>query len=159
MNIKESLDIISGTRVFIKEDFFIKQNVAFHEFHMLSLVQELNIVNSPKIIDYNKETKVLCLENIPKMSISDEYGDKFKNIPIQLKKEIRDTIKKMYENNIIYIDITGYNFIYYQNKIWIIDFEHSYIKNDCCDENKLEYDISFIKKFIKGSKNWNDDFL
>lgn len=32
----------------------------------------------------------------------------------------------LYNHGIVYPDITGYNFIESQGKIWIIDFEHAY---------------------------------
>jgi tRNA A-37 threonylcarbamoyl transferase component Bud32 len=55
------------------------------------------------------------------------------------------------ENNIEYPDITGYNFIEHDNKIWIIDFEHSSFINKTMKD-------PFVNKFIGGSNKWNPEF-
>ena len=64
--------------------------------------------------------------------------------------EIRKIIKILYTNNIMYPDITGYNFIEYDDKIWIIDFEHSKKQSKITDR--------FINKFINGLNKWNPKF-
>jgi hypothetical protein len=45
-----------------------------------------------------------------------------------------------------YPDITGYNFIEHNNKLWIIDFEHAHIRD------------TFVDKFIHGRNTWNPRF-
>jgi tRNA A-37 threonylcarbamoyl transferase component Bud32 len=90
------------------------------------------------------------------MSISDQFGTDISKIPKKIMNEIRETIKKIYDENIIYIDITGYNFIFYKKKIWIIDFEHCNTsdKFSIDDDNKL-----FVEDFINGLNKWNENFL
>ena len=79
-------------------------------------------------------------------------GENIINFSNNLIKEIRNIIKILYDNNIEYPDITGYNFIEIDNKLWIIDFEHaSLIQN-----NKLK--DSFVIKFINGLNKWNPRF-
>ena len=65
--------------------------------------------------------------------------------------EIRTIIKALADNHIEYPDITGYNFIEYDKKIWIIDFEHSSIFKKTMKD-------PFVNKFIFGSNKWNPDF-
>ena len=127
-----------------------------HEYKMHLHVQKLNIVNIPKIISYNKVRKIMKMENIGNMSISDYYGEKSSHIHDELFEKIQNIIKILYENNIVYPDITGYNFIEHNNKIWIIDFEHAEFIQP---EHKTSNKYKFIIEFINGKKKWNKDFL
>jgi len=112
---------------------YTKQHVSFKEFAMhdyiYNLSQESNgILNVPKIIDYNTETQTMIMENVPHMCVSDFYGEDAENISTDLFDQIREVIRFLYANHIIYPDITGYNFIECDGKLWIIDFEHSDFK-------------------------------
>ena len=112
---------------------YTKQCVSFKEFAMhdyiYNLSQESNgILNVPKIIDYNTETQTMIMENVPHMCVSDFYGEDAENISTDLFDQIREVIRFLYTNHIIYPDITGYNFIECEGKLWIIDFEHSDFK-------------------------------
>jgi tRNA A-37 threonylcarbamoyl transferase component Bud32 len=132
---------------------YTKQNVSPSEYNMHKIIYELNIVNMPKIYDYNDSTRTLIMEKIPSLNISDMYGEKFSDVPTYITDEIYNIISILYKNNIEYPDITGYNFIEYENKIWIIDFEHSKI-----NLNKKTYD-PYISKFInKLNTDWNPRF-
>ncbi len=126
--------------------FYTKKNVLKHEYTMHKYVYGLNIVNTPKIISYDENTQVMVMERINNMCISDMYGEDLKLVDESVIKKIRQIIKKLYDNKISYPDITGYNFIEYDNKIWIIDFEHATIIHP------------FINSFIKGEGQWNPDF-
>lgn len=126
---------------------YTKYNVKESEYNMYKIISNLNIVNIPKLLNYNYKEKKLIMEKIPELNISDMYGDKLSDIPLYIIDEIRSIIKKLVMNNIEYSDITGYNFIEYDNKIWIIDFEHSVYKSDNFD--------SFVLDFINGCDYWN----
>ena len=130
---------------------YIKNNVSLYEYQMHKHIYELDIVNVPKIIAYDFERKVLVMDKIKNMSISDFYGENPGNINSKLFTKIRSIIEKLLENNIEYPDITGYNFIELNNQVWIIDFEHSSIIT------KKEIN-PFIIKFINGSNEWNPYF-
>jgi tRNA A-37 threonylcarbamoyl transferase component Bud32 len=130
---------------------YVKQNVKEHEYKMHKLVYELNIVNTPKIISYDKKTKTMVMEKIDNMNLSDMYGEDENMIDEYYFDEIRTIIKKLAENKIEYPDITGYNFIEYDKKIWIIDFEHSSIFKKTMKD-------PFVNKFIFGSNKWNPEF-
>ena len=129
---------------------YIKSNVSPHEYYMHKYVYELGIVNIPKIIAYDHERRVLVIEKIKKMCISDWYGAESNRIAPELFDKIRDIIKKLADNNIEYSDITGYNFIEYNNQIWIIDFEHSKVIT-----SKLN---KFVINFINGLNEWNPEY-
>ena len=127
----------------------MKPNVSEEEYEMQKYVYNLNIVNTPKILNY--ENNIMTMQKIPEDNISNNYGEEAEKVPKELFEKIRKIIKLLDDNNIIYPDITGYNFIEYDNKVWIIDFEHAYFKNKDND--------NFVKMFLDGSNMWNDDFV
>ena len=88
---------------------------------------------------------------IPNMCISDYYTDNIDCVPGDIIQNIREIIKDLYSINIEYTDITGYNFIEYNNKVWIIDFGHA------TEVNGKDRD-PFVNKFINGFKSWNPLF-
>ena len=109
---------------------YVKENVSFKEFMMHDYIYNLSlssngILNVPQINDYDIDTQVMTMENVPHMCVSDFYGEAADNISPELFDQIREVIRFLYSNHIIYPDITGYNFIEYDGKLWIIDFEHS----------------------------------
>lgn len=132
---------------------FIKNGVSLKEYEMHKHIYDLHIVNVPKIIAYNRETKTMVMEKINHMCVSDYYGEDADTIQDELFMKIKCIIKTLWENNIVYPDITGYNFIEYNNKVWIIDFEHSNFK-------PLVKDDDFVEKFITDQKikKWNPRF-
>lgn len=131
-------------------DIYLKDNVTLHEYAMHKYIQELEVFNVPKIIAYDIDRKIMIMEKINPLNISDFYGEKSENVPEKIFNEIRNIIKKLVKCNIEYPDITGYNFIEWDNKIWIIDFEHTRTIT-----GKLN---DFVSKFINGLNEWNPDF-
>ena len=130
---------------------YTKLNVKEHEYKMHTHVYNLHIVNTPKIVSYDKKTQTMIMEKIDNMNLSDMYGENDTDIDEYYFDEIRTIIKTLAENNIAYPDITGYNFIEYDNKIWIIDFEHASIFKKVIKD-------PFIDKFINGINKWNPEF-
>ena len=139
-----------------KQTFYFKKNVSLQEYMMYLYVCNLNtnhVINIPKIYSYDEKNKILQTQRIPNESIAFNYGEKPSKCPKHLLDEIRKTITTLYNNGIEYPDITGYNFIEYKDKIWIIDFEHA--KHIDAPDKKTD---PFVKKFINGSKKWNPLF-
>ena len=132
--------------------YFYKNNVSPAEHFMQDMIYSANIVNVPKVYSYNNN--ILCMKRINALSISDQYGENFENVPSHIINKIRDTIATLYLHGIEYPDITGYNFIYEENadKLWIIDFEHA-----SYNSRHKEYD-PFILDFINGRNKWNPLF-
>ena len=132
---------------------FIKNNVSDHEFKMHNYIYSLGVFNVPKIINYDKKNKTLTMEKINGMNISDMFGENSENVPDGIFSYVNTIIKNLKILNIEYPDITGYNFIIDNNdndKIWIIDFEHSKINNAINNQ--------FILDICNGEKKWNPDF-
>ena len=130
--------------------YYIKKDVSMKEYEMHKHVHSLGIVNTPKILAYDRDTKVMIMEKVNYMNVSDYYGEKETDISPELFKKIRQIIQTLYDNNIVYPDITGYNFIEFDKRIWIIDFEHSNFKPLLQD--------NFVVKFIDGLNKWNPRF-
>ncbi len=129
---------------------YVKNNVSLHEYAMHKYIQELEMFNIPKIIAYDTDRKILVMEKINFMCVSDFYGEDASCVPEKVFNEIRNIIKNLAKYNIEYPDITGYNFIEYDNKIWIIDFEHARTIT-----GKIN---TFVSKFIDGLNEWNPNF-
>ncbi len=121
--------------------------------YIYNLSQSSNgILNVPKIINYNVGKRVMTMENIPHMCVADFYGEKSKDISLDLFDQIREIIRFLYANHIIYPDITGYNFIEHADKLWIIDFEHS--------DYETEHKNEFVEAFVEYDDyySWNSHF-
>jgi RIO-like serine/threonine protein kinase len=165
------------------EHFYVKKNVSLEEYEIHKYAYDLHIVNIPKIVKYDKKKKVMTMERIGTMNISDFYGGLSDDIPDEIFTKVRNTIKKLYDHNILYIDITGYNFIEHEDDIWIIDFEHAKKINKADkkeddddeenedeenedeenedEENEDEEDenMQYVKRLLSGAKEWNPEFI
>lgn len=134
-------------------EHYIKHNVSFHEYQMYKYIYDLSInceINVPKLISYNVKTKTLVTEKLPNMNVSDFYGENITFVNNNTIDKIRETISILYQHNIVYPDITGYNFIEYDGKVWIIDFEHAHFMTNVKN--------TFVEKFIGGLNQWNPLF-
>lgn len=136
---------------------YIKHNVSYKEFMMHEYIYHLSlsskgILNVPKVNDYDINTYTMTMENIPYMCVSDFYGEDSDDISTELFTKIREVVRFLYDNHVIYPDITGYNFIEYDGKLWIIDFEHS-------DFKTFQPNI-FVEEFVhkKECNKWNPWF-
>lgn len=127
-----------------------KENVSLIEYNIYRRIESLNIVNIPPFISYDYVTNILSTQKIENMSIADFYGEDFKNVPQWIIDEIRAIIKILYNNGIYYPDITGYNFIEWNNRVWIIDFGHAHT-----DKTQID---PFILAFIGGHNGWNPHY-
>ena len=131
--------------------YHTKKNVSLKEYKLHVYVYDLNIVNIPKVVHYDKTTKQMKMVKVGKMNIADFYGEKREHISNDIFAKIRAVIQTLYDHNILYIDITSYNFIECENKIWIIDFEHA--------QYNAKQNNKFVEKFLEGANEWNPDFL
>ena len=134
-------------------NYYIKQNVEENEFMMHKYVYDLNLFNVPKIISYDNENKIMTMEKINGMNVSDMYGENAEDVPDEIFDIIVDIINTLKTHGIEYPDITGYNFIEDKNsygKIWIIDFEHSKINTNITNPN--------IISICNYEKKWNPEF-
>ena len=94
------------------------------------------------------------MDKINEMSVSDMYGEHMSDVPKEVVDQIRNIITVLYNNYIEYPDITGYNFIETDGKVYIIDMEHA----------RYNYGIAtydpYILRFIKEDvTEWNEKFM
>ena len=132
--------------------YYTKENVSLCEYKIHEYVYNLNIVNIPKIKSYNKKTKQMKMVRVGTMSLSDYYGETAEHVSDDLFARIRNIIQTLYDHDILYIDITGYNFIENDKKLWIIDFEHA-------TYNHPRKTDEFVEKFLEGHNGWNPEFV
>mgnify|MGYP000906260633 FL=1 len=127
---------------------YTKYGVKQHEYDVHKYVYNLKLekVNVPKIISYDKEKEIMVMHKINALNLSDMFGENSSDIDEYYFDEIRTIIKTLSDNGIEYPDITVYNFIEHDNKIWIIYFEHAHIRD------------TFVDKFIQGRNKWNARF-
>jgi tRNA A-37 threonylcarbamoyl transferase component Bud32 len=77
---------------------------------------------APKILQTDFKT-FIKMEKIPEICVADKYGESIRGMPKEIVKEIYNILHKLYyECDIEYIDVTPYNFIEYNGKMWVIDF-------------------------------------
>lgn len=133
---------------------FTKKDVSYKEYLIHKMVHNMGIC-SPRIYDYNSDEKIMKMQKIPGMSIADMYGEDFKSVPKKIIKEIRKIVLQLYGAHIYYPDITGYNFMYADKKVWVIDFGDAF----CQVTDEREYDsVQFIEEFICGKNGWNPEY-
>jgi tRNA A-37 threonylcarbamoyl transferase component Bud32 len=136
----------------IKYDEVSKEKIAL-EVELQNVVYKYKF--TPKIynVKYNKNEAVITMENLNEMCLADKYGEEPFDIPNHYWKQIRTILETLlYEEGIEYIDITPYNFIEKEDKIYIIDFGHAYYTNT---GKKINW---FLQELLDGSNSWNPDF-
>ena len=109
---------------------------------------------SPKIQDviFTDNYCDIIMDKIDTMCLADLYGDKPTDLPYFLWAKIHEVVQVLYEKEgIEYVDITPYNFIEHENKIYIIDFGDAYYKGD-------KPRNWFHKDFLNKPYGWNPDF-
>lgn len=127
----------------------IRKECNANEIRLHSLVANLGL--APEILETDNET-FMVMERIPAMNIADYYGTTIRCLPHYIRNQIVDILEVIYiVHGIQYLDITPYNFIEYDGKVWIVDFEHAY--NDAQPLHPLLAHIMTTRKI-----KWNKDF-
>ena len=86
--------------------------------------QAAEIGLSPPVLRYTPTT--IVMEHMNALCIADQYGDSIDAIPDWIREEIVAILYTVYVTlGIEYIDITPYNFIEKDGKVWVIDFGHA----------------------------------
>lgn len=82
---------------------------------------------TPDVLDTDNETYI-SMEDLEMMNIADVYGDRIEDIPDHINRDIWDILWALYACcNVEYIDVTPYNFIEKNGKVWVVDFGHARI--------------------------------
>lgn len=114
---------------------------------------------TPKILSTYCDDKYyyIEMENLNSMCVADKYGEEPEDIPKQYWKQMKNIIQILYKKEgIEYIDITPYNFIEKNDKVYLIDFGHAYLS----DKTLNEPQNWFLKDFLSNKKfmEFNPDF-
>lgn len=106
---------------------------------------------SPQIISVTDDE--IYMEDLEAPCLADVYGDEPEAIPEWIWDSIRSMLHSLYTyEGIEYTDITGYNFIEKDEKIYLIDFGHARYKSR---DRPMNW---FLKEFLDGENAWNPDF-
>ena len=133
--------------------YYVKQNVSHKEYFMQKYVYNLHIVKTPKIVEYNDDSKIMVMNKIGSHNLSDNYGENASDIPNELFDQVVKIVRNLVLHNIEYPDLTGYNFVEdCDGKVGIIDFEHSNMMTT------KEVTNIHIRNICNGCKEWNPEF-
>jgi tRNA A-37 threonylcarbamoyl transferase component Bud32 len=103
---------------------------------------------TPKVLSQNGLE--FEMEKIDGLCLADMYGEEVDDLPNWIWEEIVRILTVLYTcEGIEYVDITPYNFIEVNGKVWIIDFGHAYFTKP---KNW------FLRDILKGERSWNPDF-
>lgn len=109
---------------------------------------------SPAILSTDYATYI-HMEKAGPMCIADKYGEDIEHLSDWIKEEIVEHLWTLYSCcNIQYIDITPYNFIEQDGRIWVIDFGDAF-------RNKPKTKLHpFLKSIFDSWKltKWNPEF-
>ena len=127
----------------------IRKECSSNEIQLHSRVASMGL--APPIVETDNAT-FMVMERIPAMNLADYYTPSIRRLPHYVRQQIVSILETMYlVGGIQYVDITPYNFIEYNGKVWVVDFEHAYE----CDEplHPLLSQILATQKL-----KWNKDF-
>jgi tRNA A-37 threonylcarbamoyl transferase component Bud32 len=109
---------------------------------------------APRILAVEKDENewIIVMEDIEADCLADVYGEDPEDIPEWIWDDIRLIVSTLLtEKSIEYIDITPYNFIEKDGRVYIIDFGDA--KYEDADETNW-----FLLEFINGENSWNPDY-
>ena len=137
-----------SSNMFVKE---VSASTCQNEIELQSIAAKYGF--APKIIRTSKQDDIclIFMENLDTECLADVYGEDPEEIPEWIWDQIRIMVRTLIEEEgIEYPDITPYNFIEKDNKIYMVDFGDAKYIND---------DISwFVQEFIDGENSWNPDY-
>lgn len=110
---------------------------------------------APNILSVERQDDVfrVSMENLGQNTIYDLYGEEPDDVPDHVWKKIVEMLKMMYYTlDIEYVDITPFNFMYVNGKVYVIDFG---------DANYRVGDMNWFLQEVFAYprlKQWNPDF-
>lgn len=111
----------------------------------------------------NSNEYIIQMEKIDGECLANSWGDKPTDIPENFFHQIRCIVKLLFfREGIEYIDITPYNFLEKNGRIYLIDFGHAYftpVNPQNSNKSKITPTNWFLKEFITSEINeYNPDF-
>ena len=108
---------------------------------------------SPRILETEilDEECLITMENFGDRTLANIYGTEATDIPLEVWNAIRSILTILYEvEGIEYPDITPYNFMEVDEKIYIIDFGDA--------KYRFGEPNWFLAEFMDGENSWNPDY-
>jgi len=142
--------LVDSIKMFIKE---VLITTSENEVELQDIAAKYGF--SPEIIDITNTDKscFIHMKDIDALCLADVYGEDPDDIPNWIWGQIRIMVKTLLdEEGIEYSDITPYNFIEKDNRIYMIDF------GDAIYINKNQSISWFVQEFIDGENFWNPDY-
>lgn len=110
---------------------------------------------APRIYDICKDSDnwTVTMDDLGHTNtLSNIYGEDAEKIPDWIWDEIRFIMNVLIDEGIEYVDITSYNFMEVDGKIFVVDFgDAKYIRKGV----SMNW---FLRDFIDGHNGWNPDF-
>lgn len=116
--------------MYVKKFIQVPMEQIKNEAQLQKRAAELGL--SPVVYRFNKNS--ITMEDLTEMCIADKYGEQIRMIPKWIREQIVEILWRLYsELDIQYVDVTPYNFIEKDGRVWIIDFGHATINPDSLD--------------------------
>lgn len=149
-----------SNKIVVHSNYILKKNVSQEEHAFMTFSRHILGKQVPKILNYNPLNRELKMGKINGMSLADMYGETDQILTNDggiIYNKIQVILQKLWDNGILYRDVTPYNFLIQNDgEIFIIDFEHAILLTE---SKKYLSDRKFVQGFIKGGiKYWNRNF-
>lgn len=142
--------VLSG-KMYIKE---VESTKAEPEVELQIIASKYGF--SPKISSVEYDDNNVCkivMEDVEADCLANTYGDDPEDVPLWIWNQIRTMVTTLYEQEgIEYTDITPYNFIEKDNRIYMIDFGDAKYTDNSQPVNW------FLSEFMDGENYWNPDY-
>lgn len=141
--------VLSG-KMYVKE---VDSSKADLEIDLQTIAAEYGFSPKISIVEYVDDVCKIMMDDVEAECLANTYGDDPEDVPLWIWNQIRTMVTTLYEHEgIEYVDITPYNFIEKDNRIYMIDFgDAKYTDN----EKPVDW---FLTEFMEGENYWNPDY-
>ncbi len=110
---------------------------------------------APDVLDTDNVT-FITMENMGEMNLAEKYGDTMEDIPETIKRDVWNILWALYSScNMEYTDVTPYNFMEKDGRVWVVDFGHARKINGGEIDEWL---LSVLNDESQMLSEWNADF-
>ena len=136
-------------RYYVKRFKDKSPDYVLHEARLQTIAAEYGI--APTVISTDYKT-FIKMKHLNALSIADKYGENIDDIPTDIRKKIIDIVWMLYDTcGIQYLDVTPYNFVEANGRVWVIDFGDADSSSEFLDEYLEEL-------FDTWELKWNEAF-
>lgn len=142
---------------------FVKRDVTVQEALLQSEAFDMLPNNVPRVLNYQLEgpnVGTLTMRAIQGDNLANLFGDDGADMTNALWYQVRRLLRVLYEGGVILPDITGYNFMLDNGKVWVFDFGHAVRRvPGLIRDADVETDNWFVRNFVlAGPNGFNTDF-